>query len=96
MHSLWRSAGIVALVDANQMYTRCQSSTAASYLRVCKKLKATSEKKKKNKKKNFFEIKAVSRNDVSVKSAEKKICDSMCLEIPYFTDNVTDCVVKFL
>ena len=47
-------------------------------------------------KEHFFEIKTVSRNDVSVKSAETKIRESVCLEIPYFTDSVRDCAAKFL
>ena len=49
------------------MYTRCQSSTVASYLTV-QKLKEISENKN-----YFFEIKTVSRDDVSAKSAETRI-----------------------
>ena len=56
---------ICALVDANQMYTRCQSSTVSDSMQ---KLKETSESKK-----YFFEIKTVSRDDVLVKSAETRI-----------------------
>ena len=46
---------------------RFQSSTLASYLTV-KKLKETSESKK-----YFFELKMVSRDGVSAKSAETRI-----------------------
>ena len=78
------------------MYTRCQSSTVASYLTVCKKLKETSENKK-----HFFEIKTVSRDDVSAKVQKQKFCDSVCYKIPYFTDScelriLYDSVAKFL
>ena len=52
-----------ALVDANQVYTRYQSSNDS-----VQKLKETSESKKKK-----FEIKMVSRDDVSAKSAETRI-----------------------
>ena len=55
-------------VDANQMYTKCQSSTVASYLTVCKNLR-----KQVKVKKYYFEIEMVSRDDVSAKSAETRI-----------------------
>ena len=45
------------------------------------KLKETSESKK-----YFYEIKAVSRDDVSAKMQKQEFCDSVCYKIPYFTD----------
>ena len=53
------------LVDVNQIYTRCQSSTVLSD--SVQKIKETSERKK-----YFFEIKMVRRDDVSAKSAETR------------------------
>ena len=77
----------------------CQSSTVASYLTVCKKVKETNESKK-----YFFEIKPVSRVMCQQKCRNKNSV-TVCYKIPNFTDScerrilhdsVTVCVAKFL
>ena len=77
MLSLLRVAGRVALVDANQMYTRCQIQYCSQLSDSVQKLKETSEKK-------IFEIKTGSGMMCQQKVQKQKFCDSVHYKIPYF------------
>ena len=68
----------------------CQSDLYKMPIQYCSQLSDSVQKLKESSenKKYFFEIKTVSRDDVSVKKCRNKNSVTVCYKIPYFTDSI--------